>query len=414
MTDEPTRWFSRPGIWFWILIAVGAALRFYLVVFTQGTQDVAIWERHARDVLNRGLIDYYHSDPSANHPPFITELEALLLRVSDSTGIPFRILLRAPFAVLDLGTTLLLLLILRPCRWRFVAAATYWITPLSIIFSSYHGNTDSAVAFFLIFCGCLCSRGKLLAAAITFGLSVWIKLPTILAIPAFVFFIPKWRERFQFLLIGGIVALAGYVPALIQDPEIIWRNVFGYRAQLLYTTAGLPTWGPGVILFSIIAPAQDWPLWWRPRVIFFLVNSWLIGLALVLLLVWLRRSRREISELCATIGQSYVIVLAFSSGFSFQYLAWSLPFWFFLPRWFLIPALVLVSAYIYFLYAYLCGNPWLLGFWDFSGHPYWPTPINLLRNVAYLLFCAGAIWFVIGEMIQIRKLPSSMPVTRGD
>ena len=99
MNDEPTRWYSRSGIWFWILIALGAALRFYLVVFTEGTQDVAIWERHARDVRNSGLIAYYHGDPSANHPPFITEAETLLLR-SDATGIPFRVLLRAPFAVL--------------------------------------------------------------------------------------------------------------------------------------------------------------------------------------------------------------------------------------------------------------------------------------------------------------------------
>jgi hypothetical protein len=48
--DAQSRWYSGPGIWFWIVVALGAALRFYLVVFTDGTQDVAIWERHARDV----------------------------------------------------------------------------------------------------------------------------------------------------------------------------------------------------------------------------------------------------------------------------------------------------------------------------------------------------------------------------
>src|SRR5213079_1534362 len=120
MTDVPTRWYSRPGIWFWVVITLGAALRFYLVVFTEGTQDVAIWERHARDVREHGLIGYYHVDPSANHPPFITEVETLLLRFSDATGVRFRILLRAPFALLDLGTTFLLLLLLRECQLRFL------------------------------------------------------------------------------------------------------------------------------------------------------------------------------------------------------------------------------------------------------------------------------------------------------
>lgn len=161
------------------------------------------------------MIGYYHADPSANHPPFITETEALLLRISGTTGIPFRILLRAPFALLDLGTTFLLLLILGNCRWRFVAAATYWLNPLTLIFSAYHGNTDSAIAFFLMLCVWLCSKQKLLAAAIALGVSMWIKLPTILAIPAFIVFIPKWRERLHFLVITVIVALASYLPWLI-------------------------------------------------------------------------------------------------------------------------------------------------------------------------------------------------------
>jgi hypothetical protein len=400
MNDEPVAWYSRSGIWFWIVIALGLALRFYLIVFTEGTQDVAIWERHGRDVRDFGLIGYYHVDPSANHPPFISEIESLLLRASGATGIPFRIFLRAPFALIDLGTTLLLILLLGNCRWRFVAAAAYWLNPSSIIFSAYHGNTDSAVAFFLVLCVWLLSKEKLLLAAVALGASLWIKLPIVLAIPAFIFFIPEWRHRFQFLIITGVVALASYAAPLIQDAPIIWNNVFGYRAQILHTTAGVPAWGPRVLLFSIIASPQIWPASFRGPILFLLDGGWLLALALALLITWLRRNHRNVSELCATIAMIYVVVLALSDGFSFQYFAWSLPFWFFLPRWFFIPALVLVSAYIYSLYAYLCGNPWLLGLWDFNGQPYWPLPIITVRNVAYLLFFAGTIWFVISSTIR--------------
>jgi hypothetical protein len=401
MNDEPTpAWYSRSGTWFWIVIALGLAVRFYLVVLTEGTQDVAIWERHARDVRDFGLIGYYHVDPSANHPPFISETESLLLRAADATGVPFRILLRAPFALLDLGTTFLLLLLFGECRWRFVVAAVYWLNPLSVIFSAYHGNTDSAVAFFLALCVWLLSQNKHLAAAIALGLSLWIKLPIVLAIPALVLFIPDWRRRFQFLLIAGVVALATYVPALVQDPGIVWKNVFGYRAQILHTTAGVPAWGPRVLLFSIIASPQNWPIAFRAPILLFLENSWLIGLVLALLITWLRRDNRSVAGLCATIGIVYIIVLTLGDGFSFQYFAWSLPLWFFLQRWFFVPAIVLVSAYIYFLYAYLCGNPWLLGFWDFNGNPEWPISIVVIRNLAYLVFCAGAIWVSISSTVR--------------
>ena len=375
-------------------MAVGLAIRVYLVVFTAGTQDVEIWERHARDVRDHGLVGYYHGDPSANHPPFVSEVESLLLRAAEATGVPFRIWLRAPFALLDAGTTFLLLLLLGTWRWRFVAAAVYWLNPLSIIFSAYHGNTDSAIAFFLALCVWLLSKDKPIAAAIALGASFWIKLPALLAVPALLFFIPDWRRRIQFLLIAGAVALATYVPALVQDPAIIWKNVIGYRAQILHTTAGVPAWGPRVLLFSIIASPENWPEQFHGLILSFLANSWLIGVALALLATWLRRSSRAEPELCAAIAGIYITVLALSDGFSFQYFAWSLPFWFFLPRWFCIPAIALVSGYIYSLYAYLCGNPWLIGIWDFNGHPYWPFLVVALRNAGYLLFCAGAIWFL--------------------
>src|SRR5437870_3878205 len=400
MTDARDHWYLRPGIWFWVVIALGAALRFYCVIFTERTQDVEIWERHARDVREHGLIGYYHGDTSANHPPFISEAESVLLRASDESGVPFRIFLRAPFALLDAGSAFLLLLLLGANPWRFVAAACYWLNPLAIILSAYHGNTDSAVAFFLVLCVWLLSQNKFIAAAIVLGLSLWIKLPTVLALPAVVFFIPDWRRRFQFLLIAGVVAFATYVPALLQDPAIIWKNVFGYRAEILHTTAGVPAWGPRLLLFSIIAAPQNWPETFHAPILFLLANSWLIAVALAFFVVWLRRSSRTIPELCATIAGIYIIVLAVSDGFSFQYFAWSLPFWFFFRRWFFIPAIVLVSGYIYFLYASLCGNPWLFGTWDFNGHPYWPSLVIVFRNAAYLLICVAAVWFLSSTTAQ--------------
>src|SRR6185437_10945040 len=133
------------------------------------------------------------------------------------------------------------------------------------------------------------SKDKLPAAAIALGVSLWIKLPIVLALPALLFFVPDWRKRFQFLLIAGVVALATYVPALVQDPAIVWKNVFGYRAQILHTTAGVPAWGPRVFLFSIIAAPQSWPSAFRAPILFFLEKSWVIALVIALLVVWVRR-----------------------------------------------------------------------------------------------------------------------------
>ncbi len=393
-TSELRTLFKGAPVWFWFAAALGAALRFYLVVFTQGTQDVEIWERHARDVVAHGVVGQYHVDLTANHPPFISEVEALFVRLADATGLPFRIFLRAPFALLDTASALLLLTLLGQNASRFLLAACYWINPLSLIFSAYHGNTDSAIAFFLWLAVVLLSRDRIVVAAMAIGISLWIKLPGIVAIPALTFAIPKWRQRFVFVMSVLLIGVLTYLPALFQDAAVVWQNVFGYRAQNLHTTAGVPTWGPRVLLFSIIASPDKWPAATHAPILWFLEHSWQIAFALAIFVAWLRRHCRSSIELGATIGICYVIVYAFSDGWSFQYFAWSLPFWFLLPSWFAAPAVLLTSVYVYSLYAYLCGNPWLLGHWDFIGHPYWPTFINWFRNLAVLVFVIAAIRFL--------------------
>jgi hypothetical protein len=40
-------------------IVLGAAIRFYLVVFTEGTFDAQLREGHSRDVIERGVVGCY-------------------------------------------------------------------------------------------------------------------------------------------------------------------------------------------------------------------------------------------------------------------------------------------------------------------------------------------------------------------
>jgi len=326
------------------------------------------------------------------------------LRASDATGISFRVFLRAPFALLDLATTFFLLLLFRECRWRFVVAAAYWLNPLSVIFSAYHGNTDSAVAFFLTLCVWLLSQNKIVAAGVGLGVSLWIKLPIVLAIPALALFIPEWRRRFQFLAIAGGVALVSYLPVLVQDPVIIWKNVFGYRGLFVVTSAGDAVWGPvRVVLLSMIAPASRWPESSHAPITFFVHHEAIVVLGLVLLLSFLRSSARSVVDLCATIGMVYTVVYGLSDTLTFQYFAWSIPFWFFLTPWFTIAANLLAGAYIYSLYWVLTGNPWLFGHWDFFRYAEWPTTIIFLRNVACLFFLLSAFWFLISSVISATR-----------
>src|SRR6184192_161533 len=215
-TPVPLPSFLKHKSAFWTAILIGAALRVYCVAFTDGTGDMDDWEDHAQQVYDRGLIGYYHANSFANHPPFISKVSALILQMSAATGIPFRILFRTPFALLDAGNALLLFLLLPENRWRFFAAACYWLSPAAILISAYHGNTDTAVAFFLLLSVWLATNKQIVSSGAALGVSLWVKLPGILALPALLILFRRWRLRGIFLLAAAITALSTYLPALIQ------------------------------------------------------------------------------------------------------------------------------------------------------------------------------------------------------
>ncbi|MGA2680158.1 MAG: hypothetical protein ABSF37_12790 [Sedimentisphaerales bacterium] len=392
---------SHPGKWFWAAIAIGILIRLYLVLFTEGTYDAVVWKYHANGVRHLGLIEYYRFNKDMNHPPFISIAISLLPKISEVTRVPFETLLRIPFALLDGGTLLLLLNLLDNNRHRFALAAFYWLNPLAIIFSSFHGNTDSAIPFFVMLALWLLSKEKFVPAAATMGISLWVKLPAILAMPAFFFFLQGWRKRLLFLAVVGLVGISIYIPALITDAHVVYKNIFGYHGIVIRTNSGIPIWGCYIFLVPLFnsLPAGFRQIFERPFV-FVLDNSWFVSLLLIILLSWLRRSYRTISHLGATIAASYTIIYGFSNNCAFQYFAWSIPFWLFTRPVFLLPATLFAGGYIYSLYWLLCGNTWLLGTCDFTPHPKWPAIVTGFRNLSILFFFTSACVFLIGPIYE--------------
>lgn len=134
------------GTWWWTVLLVGVGVRAALVLFTEGTLDVPIWQAHAESVRKFGLVGYYERQEVFNHPPFIGMAMAVGWAHVIGLGVPFAVFLRAPFALIDLGTALLLSKALCDAPHRHLAFAAFWLNPLAILMSAYHGNTDSAVA----------------------------------------------------------------------------------------------------------------------------------------------------------------------------------------------------------------------------------------------------------------------------
>lgn len=375
MTHAAVARLRRPGAWLWLAVAVGAAARLYLLGFTEGTFDVAIKHHHGDQVLSLGLLEYYRQSPLFNHPPLMGEAFAGLVTLARASGMPFPVLLRLPFALVDAATALLLLAAFRGDPRRRAVAAAYWLHPLAILFSAYHGNTDSAVAFFALLAVVLAGASRPAAAGAALGLGLWVKLPVLVVAPAIFFALEGRRERLRFGAAAAAAAVPGYLPAAWSDPVLVLQRVAGYPGSGAVTPRGVAIWGIGHVLglgpgVSAWLEAHNTLLCWIPLFAY----------------AWLRRGRRATREIGATAGGSFLLLYGLTSFWAWQYLAWSIPFWFFLGWRFALPATLLLSGYVYGAYALFTGNPWLQGRWDFVHHAPWPPALDVLRD-ASVLWC---------------------------
>jgi hypothetical protein len=124
------------------------------------------------------------------------------------------------------------------------------------------------------------------------------------------------------------------------------------------------------------------------------VHNTLVTLTPIVIFSWLRRRETSARGLGVTICGSQMIFYGVTTKWAYQYLAWSIPLWFFVGPGFAAAATLVIGAFIYGLYAFLCDSPLLLGTWNYRGHPFWPTPIVRLRDAAVLFcFAAAAVFF---------------------
>lgn len=406
------RFLRERGPWLWGVVLLGASLRAWFVIGTDGTLDVVVWAGHAWEIQERGLIPYYHGGQYIfNHPPLMGEIFSRLYVLAAQTDIPFRVFLRAPFALLDLGTALLLLQLVRMSPYdyaRYALFALYWLFPLAILLSAYHGNTDSALAFFLLGAVVLVARGRPLMAGAALGIGLWIKFPAILALPALAFGLVGWKDRAKLVAATCVTGIASYLPALLQDPEVVIRSVFLYPGLQIQSTAGVRVWGTQVFYPDPDSLPLAWREVFRNLVRGVLRSNTAICVSAICVVAWARRSRRQPLEIAGNVGATYAIFHGLTNFWAFQYLAWALPLWLASGWRFALPASVVTTAYVYALYVWLCDS-WLLeGSWDWYGSPHWPFEILLLRDAAILFFFATA-WLLIlrdvgGELRRLHRL----------
>ncbi|HVY95128.1 MAG TPA: glycosyltransferase 87 family protein, partial [Bryobacteraceae bacterium] len=338
-----------------------AAIAFFakvvLALKTYGTNDVYTYERFGLWSQYFGA-QVYSMAPDLNHPPSMLHFLSALLRLSDFTRLPFHFWLRFSGILADVGSLWLVWRILG----EWTALLLIAISPMNVLISGFHGNTDPVMIFFVLLAVWLAGyRDRTLPGGAAFGLAFCIKITPVIAAPVLLFWLADWRRRAKFFGAAAAVAIAAWSPYLFDDPNAVMHQVFGYRSSY-----GL--WGVSWLLRRL---AVAWPATWRVNLIYSETGSVLVLIDVAILAFAMNRMRKRPS-LYAQVGMVFLFFFVFTGGFAVQYLAWLTPW---IAELGAVPVALFVatgSVFLVVVYNYwTLGAPWYLAIaYPWNTHQY--------------------------------------------
>jgi hypothetical protein len=269
-------------------------------------------------------------------------------------------------------------------------------SPVSIMVSGFHGNIDPIMVMFLFFAALAVVKNQPILSGVMFAAACNVKILPILVAPIFLFY---WlargrRPAIAFITSSGALMLAGAAWGLVNCPDGMLRNLFGYGSY--WGTWGLTYWlratglkAFGLMSFEGLTPAQN--------VIISALK--ILMLAGLLTLAWRRRNLGGI-EFFTSLGAAFTWIFILIPGAGVQYMVWFAPFILIMaPRWWV--ALTAASViYMASFYSFTARRPfpWDLAIPKGPEAAHWAPTTNLV----WLLFIA----------LLIREAPSWLRIAR--
>ena len=358
--SDPPQSADRSGLI--IAVAVLAAvIKIVIALTTLGTNDVIAFYEFAKAIEAHGLVWTYEHSILFNHPPLIGYFLRGLLWLShqpflEQFGITFPFLLRLPGIVADFCVVLLLLFLgreyqqLRPPTWALLLFAA---SPVSLMISGFHGNTDPILVLFVVLASVAAVRGRPSLCGLFLALSCQIKMVPLLLLPIFFFYWMQHRGARWFVFSFAVSSFLFCLEPLWMSPVSFARNVLGYGSfwgiwGLTYCLRMTGLHDFSKVNFLNLSPIQQ------------LIMA-ILKLAIVLAILVLAWRRRKLSPpaLFASLGYAWLIFFVLSPGIAAQYLVWLAPFVLLLSPSFYAVLVAGSAIFLFALYTLSSGGfPW--------------------------------------------------------
>jgi 4-amino-4-deoxy-L-arabinose transferase-like glycosyltransferase len=383
-----------------IAVVVGVtAVKLWLAAKTVGSNDMLNFRAFAKAIRRFGPIGIYghrivnahgHKFPVYNHPPLIGWMLVGISRLV-SLGIPFRFLIRVPASLADIVTVLLVFELVRSRRSlneATAAAVLVACSPVLIIVSGFHGNTDPVfIMFAFVSFYLLVNDRSAFLAGLAFAAAISVKIVPIVALPVLLLVAARsGRRRLLWFLAGSAAVMAVlWTPVLVQRWTPFVHDVLGFK--------GYPgKWG--IVELATLAGFSKHSIQSLEdsgRSVLLLLSA-----GVPFLIAWRRRD--------ATIpafGLSFVLVLLLSTASGARYLVWAVPAAFLINVW---------AATVYDV----AGSVLLIVVYDHWNGGVLPWEWNRARAQGWThheVFLAGVAWFALLAVAVVAIAP--LPFRRG-
>ena len=401
------------SVWIFGAALVALFVKLAIAFNTFGTNDVAAFYLYAKSLHDHGLEWTYRygvpwsSNPTVfNHPPLTAYYLELIESLSRSEfvrecGFTFPFLLRFPGIIADFIVALVLLRISKisgRClpAWGLILFA---LSPVSLMVSGFHGNTDPVMVMFLVLASYMCLKEQPILCGLFFALSCQIKIVPLLFLPILFFFWLHRKAALRFTATYLLLTVAMWSQPLLNFPGLFVRNVLAYGSY--WGSWGITYWlqltqSPqlhvvGFSNFPLAAAIVAASL----KVVI-VISAFVIG--------WRRRCLGA-AAVIRSIACAWIIFFVFTPGFCVYYLAWLPPFILILS-----PALygwltASSSLFLFVFYNSLAGGlPWFAAVSKFSD----PGRFNLLAPWSLWSWAA----LVCGMIILSKKALDADPSLR--
>jgi hypothetical protein len=326
--DVAMKSYDRTTVWILGLGVIALLLKLVIAFNTFGSSDAVVFYTFAKSLSRDGLEWTYRHSILFNHPPVAAYYLQLIFYLDQkasfqANGLTFPVLLRLPGILADIIVLLVLLAIRRNYpkiaipNWSLVLFA---LSPVSLMVSGFHGNTDPVMVMFLVLAAYMCLRNKPLMSGLFLALSCQIKIVPLLLVPIFFFFWCARNRSPWFVLSFALVLLLLWSEALIRFPALFAKNVLSYGG--FWGLWGITYWLrlTGLPQFNVVN-FFHLPVW--EIVVMRSLKSMII--ATVLLTAW-RRRKLGGEALFGSLAYAWIIFFVFTPSASAQYLVWFAPF----------------------------------------------------------------------------------------